>query len=89
MEVKSFNFNIKEAMIYQAVKWEKHPVFRLAKPFKKIFLILFLLFFLIFIYGFLTKDLTFKTQKIFLSFSIIFLTLAIFSWYKIFFLKIL
>ena len=82
-----FNFNLKKAAIYQAVKWEKHPAFRFAQPLKKLFLVLFIFCFLIFIYGFLADLFTFKTQKFFLGLLIIFFVLIIVQWLKITFLN--
>jgi len=35
-----FNFNLKKAASYQAIKWEKFPVFKFAKFLKGLFLIL-------------------------------------------------
>jgi len=82
-----FNFDLKKAAIFQAVIWDQHPAFRFAKPLKKLFLVLFISFFLLFIYGFLTDAFTFKTQKIFLGLSIIFLVFTIGQWLKISFLN--
>jgi len=73
-------FDLKEAGIFQAVRWERHPVFKLARPLKKIFLVLFVFLFLIFLYGFLTSALTQKTQNLPLGFSIIFLVLGLINW---------
>ena len=69
-----FNFNLKTAAIYQAVKWSQTPLFKPLKPLRKLFLILFVLIFLIFIYGFLTDDFSMNTQSLTLGLSIIFLT---------------
>ena len=77
-----FNFDLKEARIFQAVRWERYPAFRFAKPLKKLFLVLFIFSFSFFIYGFLTDALTLKTQKIFLGLSIIFLVLSLINWLK-------
>ena len=70
-----FNFNLKTTAIYQAVKWAKNPVFKLAKPLRKLFLFLFVLVFLIFIYGFLTDAVSKNAQSLTLGLSINFLTL--------------
>ena len=70
-----FNFNLKTTAIYQAVKWAKNPVFKLAKPLRKLFLFLFVLVFLIFIYGFLTDAISKNAQSLTLGLSINFLTL--------------
>lgn len=70
-----FNFNLKTAAIYQAVKWAKNPVFKLVKPLRKLFSILFVLIFLIFLYGFLTDKLSREIQSLTLGLSVILLTL--------------
>jgi len=81
-----FYFDLKKAAIFQAVKWSRHPAFRFAPTLKKLFLVLFIFSFSIFIYGFLFDAFTFKTQKLFLGLSIIFLVLAIGKWLRINFL---
>jgi len=48
------NFNLEEAAIFQAVKWEKNLFFRFVKITKKLFLILSVFFIPLFLYGFLT-----------------------------------
>ena len=80
-------FNLKEAAIFQAVKWARHPAFRFARPLKKLFLVLFIILFLIFLYGFLTETFTQAALSLFLGLSIIFLTLTIGKWVRIFFLE--
>lgn len=75
-----FNFDLKRAEIFQAVKWSRYPIFRLAAPFKKIFLILFIFLFLIFLYGFLANAFSQKTQKLFLGLAIIFLVFGLINW---------
>jgi len=54
----NFYFNLKTAAIYQAVKREKYPIFRFAKPAKKLFLILFIIILFVFLYGFLVENLS-------------------------------
>ncbi|PJA84946.1 MAG: hypothetical protein CO145_00295, partial [Candidatus Nealsonbacteria bacterium CG_4_9_14_3_um_filter_37_13] len=83
-----FYFDLKKAAIFQAVRWERHPAFRLASPLKKLFLILFIFTFIFFLYGFLTEAFIFKTQKLSLGLSIIFLVLAIGKWLRINFLDL-
>lgn len=46
------NFNLKESAIFQAVKWERHFLFRFARTFQKVFLFLFIFAFVAFFYGF-------------------------------------
>ena len=83
-----FYFDLKKVAIFQAVRWERHPAFRLASPLKKLFLILFIFTFIFFLYGFLTEAFIFKTQKLSLGLSIIFLVLAIGKWLRINFLDL-
>jgi len=77
-----FYFDLKKARIFQAVKWSQRLIFRFAGPLKKLFLILFVFLFLIFLYGFLADTFTIKAQRLFLGFSIIFLTLSLINWLK-------
>jgi len=51
-----FYFNLKTAKIFQAVRWERHPIFRFARIKKRLFLVLFFITFLAFLYGFLTEN---------------------------------
>lgn len=78
--MERFCFNLKEAEIFQAVKWERHPGFKLAQHLKKLFLILFIFAFLMFLYGFLTENFALKSQKIFLGLSVIFLIFWLINW---------
>ncbi len=77
-----FNFNLKKTTIYQAVKWEKWPVFKFAKVLKSVFLILFIIVFLIFLYGFVPESFSKETNRILLGISIILLVSFISSWLK-------
>jgi len=74
-----FYFNLKEAAIYQAVRWEKHPIFRFAKPAKKLFLVLFVIIFFVFLYGFLVENLSLASNQRLLGLSLIFLVLTVTS----------
>ena len=74
------NFNLKEAAIFQAVKWSSHPAFRFARPLRKLFSVLFVLTFLIFLYGFFGEIFSSSSLSILLGLSIIFLTLSLFNW---------
>jgi ATP-dependent Clp protease ATP-binding subunit ClpC len=71
--VSKFYFNLKEAAIFRAVKWEKVPVFSSAKSLKKLFLILFIIVFLLFLFQVLSE----KPHQDYLALSIIFLALTI------------
>jgi len=73
-----FNFNVKKAPIYIAIKREKFPLFKFARPLKFLFLILFLLCFFVFSYGFFPQKLPSGIVRIFLGLSFIFLSLFIF-----------
>ncbi len=72
-----FNFNLNKTAIFQAVRWQRHPAFRIARPLKTLFFILFVFSFLFFLYGFLTDDFSKRTQAQFLGFSIIFLVFGL------------
>jgi len=78
-----FNFNLKEAAIFQAVKWGRY--FKLAGGLKKLFLILFILTFLFFIYGFLGENFSQNLNSKLLGLLIILLILTIGLWSKILF----
>ena len=77
-----FNFDLKETAIYQSVKWSRHPIFRFAGVFKKIFFWTFGFTFLIFWIGFLSKNFSLKTNKVFFGLSVILLVLSVACWYK-------
>ena len=79
------NFNLREAAIFQAVKWEKY--FRFARVLKKLFLILFITLFIIFLYGFLTENIRQSTLSQLLGLTIITLTLYLGSRVKELFLE--
>ena len=70
-----FYFDLKGAGIFQAVRWEKTPVFKLTRPLRKLFSVLFVLTFLLFLYGFLPENFSGRACQVLLGFSIIFLTL--------------
>jgi len=76
------NFNLEKAAIFQAVKWERNPIFRFAPIFKKLFLILFILTFLAFFYGFLPENFSQKLNSQLLGLSIIFLILSLADFLK-------
>jgi len=75
-----FNFNIKKAAIYQAVRWSK--TFKFARIFKILFLTLFVFLLIVFLYGFLGKSFSQGLSKILLGACLIFLALAMGSWIK-------
>ena len=75
-----FYFNLKEAAIYQAVRWEKYPAFRHAKTLKKLLSIFFIIAFLLFLYGFLPENFSQALNKKLLGFSLLFLVSAIIFW---------
>jgi ATP-dependent Clp protease ATP-binding subunit ClpC len=72
-----FNFDLNKTAIIQAVRWERHPAFRFAKPLGKLFLFLFIILTLIFLFGFLTYTFDESVLAVILGFAIIFLTLSI------------
>jgi ATP-dependent Clp protease ATP-binding subunit ClpC len=67
-----FYFNLKEAKIFQAVKWGRTPIFRFAAPLRKLFLALLFFFLLIFLFR--------SFQERFLALSLMALSLAIALW---------
>ncbi|MBZ9572149.1 ATP-dependent Clp protease ATP-binding subunit [Patescibacteria group bacterium] len=79
-----FNFSLKEAQIFRAVRWERYPNFRYAKFLKNLFFALFLISFLTFLYGFLAEE---TLPERVLGLSIIFLTLSFKNFLKEVFLN--
>ena len=75
-----FNFALKKAAIYPAIRWEKLPVFKFAKFLKILFLVLFIFIFLIFLYGFLPEKFSEETSQFFLGLSIISFLLFLLFW---------
>jgi len=71
-------FDLKEALIYQAV--ELSEIFKIIRIFKKIFLFLFFIFFILFLYRFILKD-----EVLLGGTALIFLVLFISCWLKILF----
>ena len=70
-----FNFNLKKAAIFQAVRWERYWIFRYTSVFKKIFFTFFIIFFLIFLCGFWSEK---SFTKRILGLSLILLVFALF-----------
>ena len=70
-----FNFDLKKAQIYRAVKWERSLAFRFVKPLKKLFFFLFIFDFGGFLYGFFIGGYANSSLSQLLGFSIISLTL--------------
>jgi len=79
MDAKFF-FNLKEAQVYQAVKWSKRQVFSWARVLKKIFLFLLIFDFLLFLYGFVGGNFSDTSNSTLLGFFLIFSTLSIGCW---------
>ena len=75
-----FNFELKKTGIYQAVRWESFPIFKFAKVFKKIFIVLFIAAFLLFLYGFLQENFSNEICRNLFALSIIFIILFLFFW---------
>jgi len=75
-----FNFNLKETAIYSAVKWEKFPLFRFAKPLRVLFFILFLAASLLFLYGFLPQNFSQPTSQFVFGAAIILFVIFSFFW---------
>ncbi len=75
-------FNLKEAKIYKALKWEKFPLFRFSEFLRSFFLGLFLVSFILFLYGFILQRFTADLSRILLGFSLVFFSLSISVWLK-------
>lgn len=73
-----FNFHLKKAAIYQAVKWS--DFFGLVKVFRKIFFVNFFILISVFAYGFLGENFSQAFLKIILGGSLIFLSLLAGFW---------
>ena len=76
-----FYFNLKQAKISQAVRWERNLIFRSARFKKRLFFVFFIFTFLSFIYYFFVTYNSSAASK-FWGFSIIFLILTLISWLK-------
>lgn len=82
----SFNFNLKEAAIFQAIRWERFPLFKFADFLKKLFFFLSIFFLLLFGLSFLkifSGDLALGALIISLVLSIFFWQLDLFFNLKI------
>lgn len=75
-----FYFNLKEAAIFQAVRWGKHPFFKYAKSLKRISFYFFLFVFLLFLAGLLGELFSKKILSSILGLSAISLVCWIFFW---------
>ena len=73
-----FNFNLKTAPIFQAVKWAKHPAQNHTRFLESFFFVAFIIFFLLFLFGFLTNTLDKISLSRLLGPSILTLILTIF-----------
>jgi len=83
-----FNFDLKKATIFRAVKWSQFFIFKFATLLRILSLSFFIFSFSAFLYGFFTDAFAQKTQSQSLGLSIIFLTLTLANWYKINFLNL-
>ena len=75
-----FNFNLKKAKIYQAVKW--HDIFNFFGKLKKIFFFLSVILVMIFFYGFFGNDFSNRLLQLFLGGFFVFLSFAVIFWLK-------
>ncbi|MCK4520471.1 ATP-dependent Clp protease ATP-binding subunit [Candidatus Parcubacteria bacterium] len=69
----SFYFNLKQAKIFQAVKWARHPIFGWSGFLKRLFLFLFIGFAFLFLATFLSNNVLLGLSLIFFSFYFWFL----------------
>ena len=72
-----FNFNLKQAPIYQAVKWSESPFFKYSHFFKNLFLIIFIIIFGLFLLGFLSNGLDKTSLSRLFGISVLTLVLTI------------
>jgi ATP-dependent Clp protease ATP-binding subunit ClpC len=77
-----FNFNLRKAAIFQAVRWEGFVIFRFSRALKKIFFTLFTFTFLGFLYGFLLEKFSLALNTRLFGLTLIFLFLAILNLFK-------
>ncbi|OGZ19078.1 MAG: hypothetical protein A2175_02025 [Candidatus Nealsonbacteria bacterium RBG_13_42_11] len=87
MAETTFNFNLRTAPVYRAVKYEKSVFFRFFRWCKNLFLILFILLFGIFLYAFFVGTLNKAVLSDTFGFSLVFLTLFLTSRISISFLN--
>lgn len=73
-----FNFHLKKAAIYKAVKWS--GIFNLIKTFRQIFFVISVILIFVFIYGFLGENFSQAFLKIILGSFLIFLSFLIIFW---------
>src|SRR3989344_5858940 len=77
-----FNFDLKNAAVWNSVRWGSFLVFRFVRPFRILFSVLFCIFFLIFLFGFFSDLLPINTLSFLFSFSLIFLVFILALWWK-------
>ncbi|OIP76358.1 MAG: hypothetical protein AUK06_00205 [Parcubacteria group bacterium CG2_30_36_18] len=77
MKDSKIYFDLKKAAIFRTVEWEKNPAFRLARPLKKLFLILFIIIFGLFLYFLIFEEFTSSKLK---GVALIFLVFTLISW---------
>src|SRR4030042_5033877 len=75
-----FKFELKNTAILQAVHWCNFPLFKFAKHFKKIFLVIFFLLLAVFIYGFFLADFATPTLSLIFGYSVISISLSAIFW---------
>ncbi|MCD6500767.1 ATP-dependent Clp protease ATP-binding subunit [bacterium] len=74
------NFNLKATGIYQAVKWERHLIFKKRRFFKILFFVLTLAFFSVFLVGVFTGVLSENAAARFFGGFLFSLTFLVFFW---------
>ncbi len=75
-----FNFKLKETDIFQAVRWEKFPIFKWAVFLKNLFLSLFIFILFIFFYSLYKESSIVHSGVRLFGFSIILLVLSVSFW---------
>jgi len=75
-----FNFDLKGAAIFRAVKWARNPFFVLARFLKRPLIFLFSIFLILFLYGFFTERFSNYYLSNLLGISILSLTVSLIFW---------
>ncbi|MDP3991202.1 MAG: ATP-dependent Clp protease ATP-binding subunit [Candidatus Nealsonbacteria bacterium] len=85
--MNKLEFNLKTALIYQAIRWSQAPLFRAEKVIRKTLFCFFFVFVLLFLIGFLSGAFSQQSNSVLLGLSVIFLTLGCVLWLKTAFLN--
>jgi len=75
-----FNFDPKQASIFQLLKWERYSLFKYANVLRRAFFSLFVFLFLLFLFGFFTDAFSIEIASKIFGLSLIFLSLGTTFW---------